>query len=172
MNDLGVYDVVLPFLLCFTIVFAILEKTKVLGEEKVGKDEKVPRKNLNAMVAFTTAFFVIASAQLVEVLTQVSGQVVILLMLGVFFLMLVGSFYEKKEWEEGKLGWPRITFMIIMFVGIIVIFMNAIETDSGESWWDYSWNWLDANWSSPEIASIILIIGIIIFMMWVTKSEK
>ena len=32
--DLGVYDVILPFLLVFTIVFAILEKTKVLGLEK------------------------------------------------------------------------------------------------------------------------------------------
>ncbi len=31
LNDIGLYDVVLPFLLVFTLVFAILEKTKLLG---------------------------------------------------------------------------------------------------------------------------------------------
>ena len=29
LGKLGVYDVILPFLLIFTIVFAILEKTKI-----------------------------------------------------------------------------------------------------------------------------------------------
>ena len=31
--QLGIYDVILPFLLIFTIVFAILEKTRVFGTE-------------------------------------------------------------------------------------------------------------------------------------------
>ena len=39
LAKLGIYDVVLPFLLVFTIVFAIMEKTKLLGTEK-GKEEK------------------------------------------------------------------------------------------------------------------------------------
>ena len=44
---IGIYDVVLPFLLTFTIVFAILEKTRVFGVEKIeGAD--YPRKNLNS----------------------------------------------------------------------------------------------------------------------------
>ena len=33
LDKLGVYEVLLPFLLIFTIVFAILEKTKVFGTE-------------------------------------------------------------------------------------------------------------------------------------------
>ena len=33
-EKIGIYDVVLPFLLVFTIVFAILEKTKVFGTLK------------------------------------------------------------------------------------------------------------------------------------------
>ena len=32
-EQIGIYDVVLPFLLVFTIVFAILEKTKLFGTE-------------------------------------------------------------------------------------------------------------------------------------------
>ena len=43
--QLGIYDVVLPFLLVFTLVFAFLEKSRVYGTEKVG-DKEIPKKNL------------------------------------------------------------------------------------------------------------------------------
>ena len=35
LDRLGVYEVLLPFLLIFTLVFAILEKTRLLGVENV-----------------------------------------------------------------------------------------------------------------------------------------
>ena len=63
-EKLGVYDIVLPFLLVFTIVYAIFERTKVLGTETIeGVDYS--KKNLNAMVAFVIAFLVIASSRIV-----------------------------------------------------------------------------------------------------------
>ena len=67
-DQVGLYDVVLPFLLVFTLVFGVLEKSKIFGTEKTadGKNGPYSRKNLNAMVAFCTAFFVVASAQLVS----------------------------------------------------------------------------------------------------------
>ena len=70
LNKLGVYDVILPFLLVFTIVFAILEKTKILGIDKIDGKE-LGKKNINAMVAFVIAFLVIASTRLVAVINQV-----------------------------------------------------------------------------------------------------
>ena len=54
-GELGIYDVVLPFLLVFTIVFAILEKTKVFGMEEID-GKKYTRKNINAIVAFVVSF--------------------------------------------------------------------------------------------------------------------
>ena len=63
-DQVGLYDVVLPFLLVFTLVFGVLEKSKILGTEKGGDGEMYTRKNLNAMVAFISGFFVVASAQL------------------------------------------------------------------------------------------------------------
>ena len=38
---LGVYDIILPFLLVFVLVFALLEKTKILGTDKVKNKEGV-----------------------------------------------------------------------------------------------------------------------------------
>ena len=54
-NRLGVYDIVLPFLLIFSIVFAILEKTKILGTEEV-EGKKYTKKSINAIVAFVVSF--------------------------------------------------------------------------------------------------------------------
>ncbi len=34
LREVGVFDFLLPFLLIFSIIFAILEKTKILGEDK------------------------------------------------------------------------------------------------------------------------------------------
>ena len=70
LADIGVYDVVLPFLLVFTIVFAILEKTKVLGVDKIDGQE-IGKKNLNSMIAFVVALLVIASTQIIGIINQV-----------------------------------------------------------------------------------------------------
>jgi hypothetical protein len=168
---LGVYDVVLPFLLVFTIVYAILERSRVLGTEKVDGKEYTKR-NLNAMAAFTVAFLVIASSRLVETITSVSGNMVVLLFLGVFFMLLIGSFYGQGELgEKGLQGGWRTTFLIIMFIGIIGVFMNAIKTASGRTWLDVAWSYLLANWSGTVVASIVLIAAVILFIGYLTKSE-
>ena len=59
LDTLGVYDVLLPFILVFAIMFAILEKSKVLGTETKG-DVTIPKRNINSLVAFVIAFFVVA----------------------------------------------------------------------------------------------------------------
>ncbi|MCK5630608.1 MAG: hypothetical protein KAI26_08360 [Nanoarchaeota archaeon] len=168
-DRIGIYDVILPFLLVFTIVYAILEKTKVFGMEKVG-DKTVTKKNLNSMAAFVISFLVVASSQLVEVITQVSSHMVILLMLSVMFLILVGSFYKEGEGVFLEKGWKTL-FMVIMFIGIVLIFLQAIKTDSGDSWLEYAFDYMSDNWSSTGVASIFLILFTVGIMYWLTKGE-
>lgn len=165
-DKVGLYDVVLPFLLVFTIVFAILEKTKVFGVETIN-NVKYTRKNLNSMTAFVIAFLVVASSQLVEVITNVSAAMVILLMLSVLFLLLVGSFL--KEGEVALPGGWNVFFMFIMFIGIVIIFLNALKT-GGRTWLQIFWNFLSGGNTSMAVGSIILIIIIILFMIYIVKE--
>lgn len=167
LDKIGVYDVILPFLLVFTIVFAILEKTKVLGTEKVG-DKILTKKNLNSMVAFVVAFLVIASTQLVAVVNQVMANVVLLLILAVCFLMLVGVFFGSQEFTLEKYpGWIKF-FMVLMFIGIVVIFLNALD------WLQYVlavfvyWN---ADWAAG-ILFVIIILGFMIYIVKEPSSKK
>ena len=163
-GELGIYDVVLPFLLVFTIVFAILEKTRVLGTEDI-EGKKYSKKNLNAMAAFVIAFFVVASTKLVAAINQALAQIVLILLLVVFFLLLVGSFFKEGSDVILEGGW-RTFFMIVIFIGIVLIFLNAL------GWLSPFWDYLTAHWETRWVGSLILLIVIILFMWYVTKDRE
>jgi hypothetical protein len=164
LEVVGVMDVILPFLLVFTIMFAILEKTKVLGVDKI-KDVSYSKKNLNATVAFITGFLVVASVQLVNIINEVMANVVLLVLLGISFLMLVGVFYGSEEFtlkdHQGWLKW----MIIIMFIGISVIFLNAL-------------GWLDAIWTffssadTSAVGGVIFVLIILGFIVYVTSDPN
>jgi hypothetical protein len=170
-TDIGIYDVILPFLLVFTIIFAILEKTKVLGTEDV-EGKKFTKKNLNAMVAFVIGFLVVASAQLVRIINETMANIVLLLLVSVSFLLLIGSFYREDE-PVALFGKWRTAFTWAMLVGLILIFAAAItvQTSNGEErFLFFAVSYLSQYWSTKWVASIILMILLIVFMVAIVKE--
>ncbi len=170
-EEIGIYDVVLPFILVFAIVFAILEKTKVLGTEEGADGKRYTRKNINAIVAFVVSFIVVASSRLVSTINEAMGNIVILLLVSVSFLLLVGSFFKEEDiptYLEG--GW-RILFMVVMFIGIVLIFLHAVKTEDGESWLEWFWEEHMTDWeASTAVGSIILLILVILAMVFAVKG--
>lgn len=167
-EQLGVFDVLLPFLLTFSVMFALLERTKVFGTE--GNHS---RKNLNAMVSFVVSFLVVASSKLVEIVTKVSSEIVVLLLIIVFFLMLVGSFFSADETAKGvflKEGGWRTGFMAFVAISLLFIFLDALETDSGDTWLEVFWDWLSGFYTDTSVAAIVLIIFVIATVIFVTGS--
>jgi hypothetical protein len=156
-DQLGVYDVVLPFLLIFSLVFAMLEKTRVFGEEKGHT-----RKNLNAMVAFCSAFLVVASSQLVAVINHTIAKAMVLLVMSILFMILVGSFSADKALVLDG-GWHR-TFMFIMFIGIALILLYNL------GWMQMVYGYASNNLTSPIVGSFGLLIVILGFMWYVTTD--
>ena len=163
-GEIGLFYLVLPFLLIFTIVFAILEKTKVFGVEEV-EGKKYTKKNLNAVAAFVIGFLVVASSELVEVITKISSNVVVLLLLIVLFLLLVGSFYaesEKSVFLEG--GWKTL-FMVISFIGIVLIFLDTT------GFLEQIFNFFKSG-RNDIIGSIVLLVIIVVFISWIVQEQK
>lgn len=171
MAELGVFEVVLPFLLVFTMVFAFLEKTKIYGTEQFrsDKDDKiheVTRKNLNSMTAFVIAFFVVASAQLVSLISEVTANVVLLIVLVFSFTLTVGAF--QKQEKDGfflNKSWTKI-FSVIVFVGIALIFLNAL------SWLDVIYQFLLSNWSGEIVATILMVAVFGGFIWYITADPN
>ena len=164
-DNIGIFDVVLPFLLVFTIVFALLERTKVFGVEEI-EGKKYTKKNLNSVAAFVIAFLVVASSRLVEIITEVSSNFVVLLFLVVLFLLLVGSFFQEKPegvFLEG--GWKTL-FMVIVFIVLIFIFLDALDL------LEDTFGFLSGTNKGEVVGSVFLLVLIVLFVAYVTQDRK
>jgi len=171
LDKLGVYDVVLPFLLVFTIVFAILEKTKVLGTEMVGSEE-LPRRNLNSMAAFVIGFLVIASSTLVASISAIMAKMVLLLALMISILMLLGSFEDPSKMKKGFFlkGKTKGWFIGLMIFGMSIIFFDSMTFD-GNTWLEIAFGFLAEYWDNSFVGTIVLLGIIGGFILWVTKGD-
>jgi hypothetical protein len=168
-EKLGIYDIVLPFLLVFVTFFAILERTRVFGTEEMG-GKQYPKKNINAMVAFVVAFLVIASSKMVKIINDSMPNIVLLVLVSVCFLLLIGIFYSEKEEVILTGGW-RTFMMVIMFIGVILIFTSAIPYQ-GTNWLSWAWNYFIDQYDSTAVSAVIMIVILIGLMVWVTKGES
>jgi len=175
-QDFGLFDIVLPFLLVFTIVYAILDKTRLLGTIKTEKDQEIPNKNLNSMVAFVIGLLVVATANVVRAINESLPNIILLLVVLISFLILIGVFWKTGEMDfAGKhKNWYRF-FMVVLFIGVIAIFLNAIYVTSNNV--EYSLlivviDWIANNWSGAVFASIIMLLVVIGAIVWLTKSPS
>ena len=169
-REFGLFDVVLPFILVFTIIFAILEKTRILGTLKT-KDSEIPNKNLNSMVAFVVGLLVVATANVVRTINESLPNVVMLIVASVSFLLMIGVFLKTEElnFADKHKYWYR-TFMVIMFIFVVGIFLNSIYDSSGNSYLEIAFFFLITEWSNAVVSSIIFL-GIVLLSLWyITKT--
>lgn len=171
LRDFGLFDIVLPFLLVFALVFAILEKTLVLGSE--GGDGKTPKKNLNSMIAFVVALLVVATNKIVTTINEALPNIVLLLVVLISFLILIGVFMKTGEMDfsDKHKGWYA-TFVGLVFVAVILIFLGSLQLSSGESWLEYAWNYTMDNWGGSIFGSFVFFLVMIVGIIIITKGNK
>lgn len=115
LDKLGVFDIFLPFLLIFAIIFGILERTEVFGKE---------RRDINAVVALCIAFIAIAAAWVanaIRVFSEFTGVASIVI---VCFLML-NTLIAGEQAQLPK--WLKYGAM----VGVVVLILYVIGELSG-----------------------------------------
>ena len=171
LDDLGFFDVVLPFLLVFTIVFAVLEKTKILGVD----DDKKTKKNLNAIVAFSIALFVVITKQVVVTLRSSLPQIALVLIVIVSLLLLVGSFFTTKEFDyfADSKAWKGFLSIVIL-VGVLLIFLGAVETEGGDSFLRITWDWISENigTGAGAVSTIIIVGALVAAIIFIVREPK
>lgn len=166
LQQWGVVDVVLPFILVFTIVFAVLEKTKILGS-----DDNTVRKYAT-VVSLVLAFAVVIphvtgsyyyGFDAVEIINKALPQVGLLLVAIVMVLLTLGLWTGKKADGSKGIG---VWFTMASGIIVIAIFIASV------GWWDVpSWIYrlIDSDFISLVIA--ILVFGIIIKFIAGPKKE-
>ncbi len=121
----GVLDVLLPFILVFTIVFATLEQVKLFGKDK-------RNRKYSTMLALVMAFAVITphvtgayffGVNPVLIINQALPQVGLLLVAIVMLLLTLGIWTGKKA--DGSKG-AGVWFTLISGLIVIGIFVSSI----------------------------------------------
>lgn len=74
-------EIILPFLLMFVLVFAILDKTKILGEGK---------RQINAIISLVIALIFISFARAVGIVTSLMPFLAVVLVIILVFYLLFG----------------------------------------------------------------------------------
>jgi hypothetical protein len=120
LQNFGFFRVILPFLLIFSIIYAVLLKTGVLGDTK-------PAKSAAAVVAMVSAFLVIVYTPVVSAISTLLPQASFLILIVVFLLMVLGLFGVKSE-TFGKSN------KFLLFIGAIiaVLFIAMIGVAVGQ----------------------------------------
>jgi len=169
ITRLGFYDVILPFLLVFTLVYAILDKTRVLGQEKDGS----PRRNLNSMIAFVMGLLVVSVKPLVMAINEYLANIVVLFIISVFFMVAIGVFVAQGEFDLHAKNKPLFwTIVGVIAFAMILLILHALHTSDGETWLSVVGDFISSAWTSQAAAAVLFVVGLVLFMWFITRKES
>ena len=160
LRNLGFYDVILPFLLVFSLMFAILDKTQVFGLED-GK----PRKSINSVVAFVVALLVIGSTRLISVMNEAISNVAMLLIIITFIIVTISVFKTDGQYDLFQHAALKGWIIFVVTVIVILIFFQAL------GWNIILWDFLRIHISDAWVATLLFLVGIAVFIWLVTKGD-
>lgn len=103
---MGIYDYVLPFLLTFTLVFAVLEKLAILGRDKT---------NINLVVSMIIGLILVAQPEVTFIINNFIPKVSLFIIVVLMFLIALGTFGGKTEMS----GYTMFIALIVSIVAII-----------------------------------------------------
>jgi len=130
LQDFGFFRVVLPFLLVFAIVYAILIKTKVLGDPQT----QGFAKSASAIIALVIGFLVIVYTPVVDTLGTLLPQAGFILVVVVLLLMVLAMFGIKFEPEAGEKfpPWAAAIAIIVFVIFLAAIGLAAVNPATGQ----------------------------------------
>jgi hypothetical protein len=105
-----IQQVILPFLLVFTIIFAILDRSKMLGEDK---------RQINAIVSLVIALIFVSFPYARDIVVQLMPFLVVCIIILFVFMLIFGFIMAKKEGDMLNKG-LKIALGIIFGLAILV----------------------------------------------------
>ena len=147
-QSIGLFDIILPIILIFTIIYAILQRTKILGGNK----------SIDTILALVIAFFSIINGDVSRFLIPLFSNAVLGISIILVFLLIAGLIMPKTPYE-----WTGITLIggIAIFFWVLsraADYFGGLIIFSSQWWLNNSW------WTVP-----LILFGIL--MAFVVNSE-
>lgn len=109
----GVFDYLLPFLLIFALVFAILQKSGILGKQK----------GVDIIISVVIGFLALQLDFVPLLFRELFPRVGVALAVFLILLIFIGMFVDLND----KKSWENYVLMAIGFVMFIIIIVQAFE---------------------------------------------
>lgn len=141
-------DIILPFLLVFALIFAVLEKSKLLGDDK---------HQINAIISLVIAGILIGFSNYVTMIQQFMIFLVIALVILFVFMMIYGFAYGTKDGDVFKdQKWIKLGLGGIFFIALVVAIFIITGT------WDRVISFFDSGNAGSNIIFIVIIVVAIV----------
>lgn len=176
LADWGLFDVILPFILVFAIVYAVLHKTKILGEKS---------KNFNTVIALVMGLAVVfphvlygspcmskpcppLSNGMIDPVHVINSALpsVSVIMIAVLMVLLIFGIWGTKV----KLGSNSLSGIIALFAFLSVIYIFG----SAAGWWPpFEFLIWDGGFlGGPDTVALIVTILVFAVIIWfITKED-
>ena len=149
-DSMGFYDVALPFLLVFTIFFAILSKLSLFGE----------KKNINVVIALVFAFLFVRVSSIVELTNEFLPKVSMVAIVLISLLVLIGIFGVNLELK----GMPMGVAFFIALIGVGYSFFSSTSFGNSLPTW--------MEFSAYDRNLFIGIAAIVVFIWFITGTGE
>ena len=146
-----------PFLLIFFIVFAILEKTKVLGDGK---------RQLNALVAFIIGLIFVTFAYPVDVVSNLILFLTVALVV-VFVSLLIWGFVSGDTKIENKSVKIALGVVVVVAVILAVVWSTGFNVPFTD--WLFGQEWSGMFWTN---VFFVVVIAIALALVLKTSAKK
>ena len=153
LSALSWFVPIFAFLLVFIVVYAMLVKTKILGDSPA----------VLLFISFILAAFFIVQASLVEFIQFGSAWFGVLIV-GLFFLLVILAFLPGKEplaflTKSSWFSWVILGIIIAFFIISSAYVFN----------WTTNWE-LFQDWFSTDVAGMIILLIIAAIVSWKIKG--
>ncbi len=144
LNNPFFMEIVLPFLLVFTVIFAILQKTKILGEGK---------SRIDAITALVIALIVVAYGYSTHIITTLMPFLAVAAVIILIFMLLYGFVAAGKEGADFSKF--KIPFAILISIALIIAVLVAT------GYWPTFTGWFTGSNSNAVVTNVVFIAIII-----------
>ncbi|MGC9132808.1 MAG: hypothetical protein ACP5GJ_00130 [Nanopusillaceae archaeon] len=165
LTQMGFFNVIIPFLLVYSIIYGLLAKYKIIGDPYKSDAEGKATRSLISMIAAAIGFFVVAAANVVlEMLTLIPYFV--LFILTIFLLLLAIAPFITSGGEikiEGKTRNILLAASIIAFFLITMFSLGLFNYLAGVS------SYFSSGYTI-QIVETLLVLGILFgIVYWIVK---
>ena len=149
-------EIVLPFILIFTVVFAILQKTQILGKEK---------KQIDAIVSLSIGLIVVSYANAVNIISDLIPFMAVSVVIILVFLILYGMVFKEGEFVVSN----KIKNV---FGGLAAIAVTSAVLIVTGAWKYIKDNWLGGEAQSAIVTNVIFFIIVVVAIGIAMSSGK